>query len=523
MLYSDYLKLLGPSPILLRRIFSGGPPNLEDGGSEMLEWLMVPALIGVAAFVPGTNNDKKKIKRIFEATGYGVPDKERKKLITPQFRKKLPIMDQGEEIGMRYLYSIPLGLPATKAAEMEKSVGFFTDGLNRPVIVEFRRVIDKDPRKYLTINVFNKEIPNLYPYASVPKQNPIRNEETKKEFMEWLIPLGRTLENTIWHDFDKTPHMTVAGTTRFGKTVFLKVLMTYLIEHHPDNVELYIIDLKGGLEFGRYKNLKQVKGVASNSFEAYNMLMAIHQQLQDEYEIFRKNYWTNVSNTPIRKRKFVIVDEAAQLAPEKWMDSKEKDMLGACQWVLGEITRIGGGLGWREIFCTQYPTADTLPRSIKQNSDGKITFRLPSGYASDVAIDEHGAEKLPSDVKGRGLYKTHELKEMQAPFISDEEMWERLSPHLTRGDIPDVFDESREEEETPRRNLVEFISDEVRNKTTPSKNAQSRNRQKRNRSTKKNEGIPPHSEPRGKERLLPKRQGKGVGRGNRGNQVDPPS
>lgn len=307
----------------------------------MLEWLMVPALIGVAAFVPLTPNEKGKINTIFENVGYGIK-KNDGKLDKPRFRKKLPIMDGEEQIGTRYLYMIPLGLPATKLAEMEKNVGIFTDGLNRPVIVEFKASIDNDPRKYLTISVFNKDIPRLYPYSKVP------------DVGGWCIPLGRTLEKNIWHDFDKIPHMTVAGTTRFGKTVFLKVLVTYLIEHHPDDVELYIIDLKGGLEFGRYENLKQVKGVASNPNEAFMMLQNIHEQLQEGYKLFRQKLWTNIINTPIKKRKFIIVDEAAQLAPEKWMDNKVKDILGACQWFLGEITRIGGGIGYREIFCTQY-------------------------------------------------------------------------------------------------------------------------------------------------------------------------
>ncbi|MGQ7114627.1 FtsK/SpoIIIE domain-containing protein, partial [Escherichia sp. TWPC-MK] len=53
----------------------------------------------------------------------------------------------------------------------------------------------------------------------------------------------------IYHDFEKTPHMCVSGMTRFGKTVFLKNIMTSLILQQPDYVKLYVIDLKEGLEF----------------------------------------------------------------------------------------------------------------------------------------------------------------------------------------------------------------------------------------------------------------------------------
>jgi S-DNA-T family DNA segregation ATPase FtsK/SpoIIIE len=469
----------------------------------MLEWALVPALIGLAAFTPpGKPNDKKKIKTIFENMGFGIRNNKGDPLY-PKYKKKVSIEDGGEEIGMRYLYTMPLGLPVTKMAEAEKHVGIFSDGLNRPVIVEFKRENPKVTTgpKYLTISVFNRDLPHMYPYAKVPDKE------------GWVIPLGRTLEETIWHDFEKIPHMTVAGTTRFGKTVFLKVLVTYLIEHHPDDVEFYIIDLKGGLEFGRYEKLKQVKRVASDPIEAYQLLQEVHGNMQDTYKLFKQNHWTNISNTSIKKRTFIIVDEAAQLAPEKWMATKEKELLGACQWHLGEISRIGGGLGFREVYCTQYPTSDTLPRTIKMNSDSKISFRLPAGYASEVAIDERGAENLPSDIKGRALYKTHELKQMQVPLIYDKDMWERLSQY-------EVSNPIREEETTPGGNYVEFGGNAVRHKGSNSKKASTRNGPKRPKNPKRNEGVSSNQEPRREERILPERKGKRTGRTRGGNQVD---
>lgn len=242
----------------------------------------------------------------------------------------------------------------------------------------------------------------------------------------WVVPLGFNERGWHFHDFDKTPHCTISGTTRFGKTVMLKNIMTYLIEHHSDDVEFVILDMKGGLEFGRYKNLKQVVDVASSPAEAFEMLGKVKVFMEQQEALFKQNGWSNVVNTSIQKRLFVIVDEGAQLAPDRFMTKEQKDMLASCQHTLGEIARIGGALGIRLIFCTQYPTSDTLPRQVKQNADLKITFRLPTGYASQVAIDDCGAEELPSDIPGRAIVKTHEKKLVQAPFISDDEMMKRL-------------------------------------------------------------------------------------------------
>jgi hypothetical protein len=233
--------------------------------------------------------------------------------------------------------------------------------------------------------------------------------------------------------------------------------------------------------------------------------------------LFKQKYWTNISNTPIQKRRFIIVDEAAQLASEKWMDSDTKKALDQCQWILGEITRIGGGLGYREVFCTQYPTADTLPRSIKQNSDGKITFRLPSGYASEVAIDERGAEELPSNIKGRALYKTHELKEMQVPLLEDKEMWERLEKYVE----VNKNGSSHEKENKAGGNPIKFGRDEIRNEGTTSTKAQPKERKKRPKSPGKHEGIYFNQDTRREEHLFPKPKRKGVSRKRDRSEVEP--
>nr|WP_053104128.1 FtsK/SpoIIIE domain-containing protein [Bacillus sp. FJAT-27231] len=116
--------------------------------------------------------------------------------------------------------------------------------------------------------------------------------------------------------------------------------MTRLIENNPNDIEFYILDLKRGLEFGPYERLKQVKKVVANPEDAALLPDKMLKQIQNEYDMFRANNWSNVVDTPIKKRKFIIVDEAAQLAPEKWMDKEIKALLSFCQAKLCEIARL---------------------------------------------------------------------------------------------------------------------------------------------------------------------------------------
>jgi DNA segregation ATPase FtsK/SpoIIIE, S-DNA-T family len=365
----------------------------------MLELLAIPVLSGVAALYVGVkkrNVDEMAIQKVFKNLKVGAL--EGKDFVYPKL-----LATEQKDYGVRYVYRVPLGLPKKVLEPIEEVLA---STLDKPVEVAFK--------KWLYIDVFSNDIPKKVLYRDAPSRQ------------GWVVPLGQNEKDWHFHDFDKTPHCTISGTTRFGKTVMLKNMMTYLIEHHPDDAEFLILDMKGGLEFSRYRNLRQVVEVASNPFEAFEALQIVQTFMAERMLEFHQKGWSNIVDTPLKKRLFIIVDEGAQLAPDKFMQKEEKNMLAACQHVLGEVARIGGALGIRLIFCTQYPTSDTLPRQIKQNADLKITYRLPAGYASMVAIDDYGAEELPSDIPGRALVKTHEIRKMQTPFISDTEMWKRL-------------------------------------------------------------------------------------------------
>ncbi|CUB59208.1 DNA translocase FtsK [Bacillus subtilis] len=375
----------------------------------MLELLLVPTAALTIAFVSDRltkkMDDKKKIQVFFEVAGIAIRKSDQ--LHYPKFKNK--ILD---DRSTAYVYELPVGMPSKIIRKVEDVV---SEGLNKPVRIQY------DNYK-LNIRVFHQEIPKKWEWST----NLIQAGK-------WLVPIGQSLEQLMYHDFDKTPHMTLGGLTRMGKTVFLKNVMTSLITAQAEYTHLFIIDLKGGLEFGPYKNVKQVESIAEKPMEAFQVLSIILKKMEEKILFMKEHHYTNVVETNIRERYFIIVDEGAELCPDKSMSRERQKLLGACQQMLSYIARIGGALGFRLIFCTQYPTGDTLPRQVKQNSDAKLGFRLPTQTASQVVIDEAGLEAIES-VPGRALFKTDRLTEIQVPYISNEQMWDVLKQYEVKKD-----------------------------------------------------------------------------------------
>lgn len=140
--------------------------------------------------------------------------------------------------------------------------------------------------------------------------------------------------------------------------------------------------------------------------------------------------------------------KGAVLAPSKGLPKGQNQMLEQCQYMLSHIACVGGALGFRIVFCTQYPTGDTLPRVVKQMANAKLGFRLPTRTASEVVIDQSGVENLPS-VPGRAIYMKEDFTELQVPYIDDKIMWEHLKEYeVEKHEHPESYENQPSDDDT---------------------------------------------------------------------------
>lgn len=421
----------------------------------LLELLATTSMAGVAgaSYVMknrGASSDHEKIVEI--AREAGLTTKKGGIRIYRKSRNK-------EKQYTEYVYKLPLGL---SLKQFQEKLHLFEDGLNIKSKRELRlsnvkelkemnwgNLVDLSkqlqdtffPHVHVTkhvelsydgmlkFTVYEKELERFVPYT----------QELLEKTRHWEIPIGLDLNGWHIHDFEKMQMMVVAGMTRYGKTVFLKSIIATLIHNEPDNVEFTLIDLKGGLAFNRFFRCKQVKTVAKNAKETLAALKAIHKEMLMQQRIFLRNGWEDIGEAGYKKRHFVIIDEGAEIAGFADKDTREQ-----CTHLVGEIARIGAGLGYRVVFCTQYPTSDVFPRSIKSNISASISFRLKTATQSMVVLDRPGANDLPVGQKGRAIYQTDQDVIVQTPFITNEFIDEIITPHLIEKEMVFMDDEDED-------------------------------------------------------------------------------
>jgi S-DNA-T family DNA segregation ATPase FtsK/SpoIIIE len=203
-----------------------------------------------------------------------------------------------------------------------------------------------------------------------------------------------------------------------------------------------LIDLKGGLSFNRFKYASQVETVAKNPSEALDALKSVQERMNETMDYLEANSFEDVKEAKREARHFIIIDEAADIADDK-----------DCVEIIKDIARRGRAAGFRLIYATQYPTAETVPSQVKRNCLGRLCFVIDTAIASTVVLDEKGAEQLPL-IQGRAIYKAHGKETVQTPYIKNDYIEKTVQPHINiraRKERIEANEQPRDKETTTRR------------------------------------------------------------------------
>ena len=223
--------------------------------------------------------------------------------------------------------------------------------------------------------------------------------------------VGQSINGVVTQKIQSLPHLLISGATGGGKSVFFRSTMLSLLKSSP-HIQLYLLDMKRGVEVKEFATLPNVR-TAADETEATNILEALVAEMHHRYEILEQN--SHKSIDPERDKLDLIVvgiDEAAALLGKSTNETARKCM--------GELARLARAAGIHLIPSTQKPVKEAISTEILDNLSGRMTFRMISLAASNVAMGGSYAQKLPA-IKGRAMWSNgSERRQVQAPYVDDE-------------------------------------------------------------------------------------------------------
>jgi energy-coupling factor transporter ATP-binding protein EcfA2 len=247
------------------------------------------------------------------------------------------------------------------------------------------------------------------------------------------VPIGRsgaTKRQHITLGKDTKQHALIAGKTGSGKSTLLHVLITNLaLTYSPDEIELYLVDFKKGVEFKTYaaQELPHARVIAVESEREFGLsvLQRLNAELTRRGEQYRgvgaqdvKGY-REATGEPL-PRILLLVDEFQEFFVEDDRIAQESAQL------LDRLVRQGRAFGIHVVLGSQtLGGAYTLARSTIDQMGVRIALQCSEADAALILSEDNSAARLLSR-PGEAIYNdANGLVEGNNPFqiswLDDEE------------------------------------------------------------------------------------------------------
>ena len=239
------------------------------------------------------------------------------------------------------------------------------------------------------------------------------------------VPLGRAGAMKLQHldlGHGTSQHVLISGKTGSGKSTLLHVLITNMaLRYSPDEVELYLVDFKKGVEFKAYARatLPHARVVAIESEREFGLsvLQRLDAELRTRGDMFRrrgvqdlKGYRTAEPEVRL-PRIMLIIDEFQELFVEDDRIAQEAALL------LDRLVRQGRAFGIHVLLGSQtLGGAYTLARSTIGQMAVRIALQCSEADAHLILSEDNTAARLLTR-PGEAIYNdANGLYEGNHPF-----------------------------------------------------------------------------------------------------------
>ena len=282
---------------------------------------------------------------------------------------------------------------------------------------------------------------NLSADVVVPIDEILDSEAAKRTCDdELVIPIGsqgagRSLSLRLGRGV--TQHVLIAGKTGSGKSSLLHSIITSAMHHHgADEVSLYLLDFKKGVEFKPYADTPpshiRVVGIESQREFGLSVLECLDSELSSRGESFRAAGVSDVgayrrSTGESMPRLLLVVDEFQELFV------RDDRVAADCAMLLDRLVRQGRSFGMHVILASQSLAGSySLPRATLGQMAVRIALRCGESDASMILSDDNTAARLLVR-PGEAIYNdAGGLIEGNSPFQVAFVQDDALNRHLQR-------------------------------------------------------------------------------------------
>lgn len=296
-------------------------------------------------------------------------------------------------------------------------------------------------------------VPSNY---KIPEMLPWKDEYISPG--DGILCIGESDLDCVKFDLNRTPHVLAAGETGSGKSVILRCMLWQMIKKGCD---IYMIDFKGGVEFG--KVYEKYGEVIIDRLRALTVLEKLVKENDARLKLFREIEVKNLKEYNQKTHKNlsrigVFIDEIAEMLDKKGVAKEDKVIYEQLEGCLSTLARLSRATGINLFLGVQRPDANVLTGQIKNNVPVRISGRFADKTASEIVLGNASACNLP-DIKGRFLYKVgNETIEFQSFYFDDEKDLQDIEVShgntLTINEFKDLYIADKFEEHSKSKDKI---------------------------------------------------------------------
>jgi hypothetical protein len=238
------------------------------------------------------------------------------------------------------------------------------------------------------------------------------------------LPMGVKAGRYInWVYLSKQPHLMVNGTTGFGKSnVMRMVLSTVVSKHSPAEIQYVILDMKNNGDFRQFEDTPHCIRSVFNVHQALPLMESLFLEMQRRQEKIRRitneidKYNKLVPSTDRMPHLLIVFDEYPAI-------HVEKEVAKLIDKFTSQIAIQGRASGMHLLISGQQAYSSYVPSLVTANITSRFTAKQASVGASMSSVGDRSALKM-RPLPGRFLCTSEGDKnyQVQMPFIEDAEI-----------------------------------------------------------------------------------------------------